>query len=373
MRSLAILLGTLVLYAAMLPAPIRADEKEALALAETAVDLLNRGRTDKARETFFRALAHNENCPIALYELGKMFEVEGHNAKAADFLNRAVTEFAKGEKNNSAWSGKKLDASRRLKTLNPCAAQFTYLLEEYSQDLAKLTKKYPDTMTIEEAARRVETLEMASYLPKEKLPSLPKAAGKPSTAGSPSESSKTTIAPEVERALKAAGWTTITGTWKKVGEGKYEVTNGKLESAKTNGAVQVAVMAGGSGSLKVLVRDGHAAKDIGFGSSSSATSDRFCGGYGVWFKDSAAKLFIPSGGWTSGEEYYPYQDRVIPLPGAGKWTVLINCADTEKATRLEISINGKRESLTNYRIKRTGPIVIEVSGTLMIENPQAGG
>jgi len=373
MRLFALLFGTLTLCA-IFATSLRADEKEALALAETAVDLLNRGRTDKARETFFKALAHDENCPVALYELGKLFEVEGQNAKAADFLNRAVTEFGKAEKNTPAWSGKKMDAMRRLKTLNPFAAQFTYLLEEYSTELAKVARKYPDTLTIEEAARRVDTLEMASYLPDDKLPSLPKVMVKKSNStGSPSESGKVSIAPDVERALKASGWTSITGTWKKVGEGRYEVTDGKLECAKTNGAVAVSVVAGGAGSLKVLVRDGHTAKDLGFGSDSIKTSDRYCSGYGVWFKDGGAKLFIPSGGWTSGEEYYPYQDRVIPMPGAGKWSVLITCADTEKATRLEVTINGKRESLTNYRLKRTGPMVVEISGTLTIESPKAGG
>jgi hypothetical protein len=173
--------------------------------------------------------------------------------------------------------------------------------------------------------------------------------------------------------LKAAGWTTITGTWKKLADGKYEVTNGKLECAKTNGAVRVAVEAGGSGNVKILVRDGHTAKDMGFSSSETTTSDRFCTGYGVWFKSGSAKLFIPSGGWTSGEEYYPYQDRIVPMPASGKWTVLITVADTEKASRLELNVNGKRESLTNYRIKRTGPMVIEISGTLVLENPQAGG
>jgi len=371
MRFLTVLLSLMVLAAPL----SRADDKEALALAETAIDLLGRGLTVKARETFFKALAHNENCPTALYELGKLFEAEGQNAKAADFLARAVTELGKGEKNNPSWAGKKMDAQRRLKVLNPYAAQFTYLLEEYSQDLAKLTKKYPDTLTIEEAAQRVEVLEMAEYLPKEKLPSLPKPAGKPSpSSGSPSEKTGTvSIAPDVERALKAAGWTTITGTWKKLADGKYEVTDGKLESAKTNGAVAVSVQAGGSGSIKILVRDGHTAKDMGFGSSSTTTSDRFCSGYGVWFKSGSAKLFIPSGGWTSGEEYYPYQDRVIPMPAAGKWTVLITVADTEKASRLEVNVNGKRESLTNYRIKRTGPMVVEISGTVVIENPKAGG
>ena len=35
--------------------------------------------------------------------------------------------------------------------------------------------------------------------------------------------------------------------------------------------------------------------------------------------------------------------------------------------------SGKRENLTNYRIKRSGPMIIEITGTLVIESPQAAG
>ncbi len=353
-----------------------ADNAEAAALADAGIDLLAKGKAEKAREQFYKSLVHDASCPIALFELGKLFEQDGSNAAAADFLSRAVTEFGKREKNDPSYASKKIDAARRLKNLNPYDAQFSTYLEEYSSELNRVAKKFPDSLTLETARSRVDSLQLASLLPKDKLPSIAGviANNKP-PASSPSEATGNSVPPDVERALKNNGWSTITGTWKKKSDNVYEVTNGKLESAKTNGAAQVAIQSG-SGSLKIFVRDGHTAKDFGFTSSSSSSmakmSDKYGSGYGVVIKDGNAKVFAPTGGFSSTDDYYPYLFSNVALP-AGKSSVVITCQDTEKASRLEININGKRENLSNYRIKRSGPMVIEITGTLVIESPQAAG
>jgi hypothetical protein len=64
----------------------------------------------------------------------------------------------------------------------------------------------------------------------------------------------------------------------------------------------------------------------------------------------------------------------LRLPDAfAKHLVLIRIDETNVATRLEISINGKRERLTNYRLPREGTFVIEIEGTVVLEAPQAAG
>lgn len=370
------LLSGIVLFVLLSVSAVSGNEREAAMLADTGVTLLATSK-EKAKDFFYKALAHDANCPIALYELGKLFETEGQNVSAADFFGRAALAFAKGEKVDPAFAAKKSDAQRRLQKLNPLAMQYNWAMEDYAAEITKITKNSPDSLTLEEAHQRVDRLELYKVLPPEKMPKLPKPMAS-RTNSSNSSSGGTSVTPDIERALKAAGWTTITGVWKKKAEGVYEVTDGKLETAKINGAVQVVVGAG-TGSLKILVRNSHSERDFGFRGTTpndpvvAGFLERYATGYGcIVTRDRECQVFAPAGGWMSSESFFPSKHHALRLPD-GKAAILVTVQDTDKASRLEISVNNKRENLSNYRISRSGPFTIEISGTLTIESPRAAG
>ncbi|HYF51565.1 MAG TPA: hypothetical protein VEJ63_19280 [Planctomycetota bacterium] len=343
---------------------------EAAGLSDVGLTFMASGKTEKAKEVFFKALAHDVDYPIALHELGKIFETEGKNAIAADFLAKASVEFAKGEKSNPAWSGKRADATRRLKVLNPYAAQYVGAMEEYAADLGKIAKKSPDSLTAEEALRRVDVLMLPSVLPADKLPKIDRpASADPKTKrvvgrdGIREKTAKTEIAPEVERTLKAAGWTKITGVWKKVAENKYEVTDGKLECAKLNGAVQVFYHKGSTGTVRAYVRADNKESEweSDWDWKWSAT------GYGLVLKGQNAKIYSPS---QFGSTYSPYLDHEVALPEAqNKHLMLVQIQEK----RLEITLNTKREKLAEYPIAKEGVFTIIIEGTATIEDPKAAG
>ncbi len=352
---------------------VSAEDKEAGALAEVGVNLMTAGKNDKAREVFFKALAHDADCAVALHELGKMYETDGNSAAAADFLARASVEFAKGEKSNPGYT-KMADCNRRLKTLNPYAGQFVQYMEDYAGELGKIVKKSPDSMTATEALHRVDVLMMSSVIAPEKMPKIDRPAGAKTDGPAPVRRSigpegfkektvKTEVPPDVERALKAAGWTTITGVWKKTGEKTYEVTDGKLETPKLNGAIQCMVVKGGTGTIRAFVRaqkesDGIDDFDWKWGSR----------GYGVVIKNMNCKVYSPTQ-W-SGNTYSPYLDHELALPDANAKNHFI-VQIQEK--RLEITVNNKREKLAEYPIAKEGTFQLQIDGTLTIENPQAAG
>jgi hypothetical protein len=342
---------------------------EAAGLSDVGLTFMASGKTEKAKEVFFKALAHDVNYPVALHELGKIFETEGKSSIAADFLAKAAVEFSKGEKSNPAWSGKRLDATRRLKVLNPYAAQYVAAMEDYATDLGKITKKSPDSLTAEEALRRVDVLMLPSVLPADKLPKIDRPVAvdnKPKRVIGRDgfrEKAKTEIAPEVERTLKAAGWTKITGTWKKVAENKYEVTDGRLECAKLNGAIQVFYHKGSTGTVKAFVRYDAQESDFESDFDWKWSAD----GYGLVLKGQNAKIYSPS---QFGSTYSPYLDHEVPLPDANnKHLMLVQIQEK----RLEVTLNTKREKLAEYPIAKEGVFTIIIDGTATIEDPKAAG
>jgi hypothetical protein len=373
-----VLVLSVSLVAFALPEAHAADKSLAAALGASAAKLAGDGKTDKAKELCYKALANDEDCPEALYELGKIFEKEGKATAAGDFLFRAARQFAKDEGANPTFASKRLDAERRVKSLNPYATRYAEAMTEYSMSLGTITKKTPDSMTAEEALDRVTILQLANVVPPEKLPNIEKPALK-----TPEKTVKhviddegfirtvkkevvNSIPPDVERALKANGWATVTGTWKKKEGAVYEVTDGKLETPKTNGALQILVPKGNTGKIRIMVRDKPTSSGgIVYSSSYSST------GYGFMVEGAVAKLYSASGGYfysTSSGIYRPYFERDIALP-LPKNKILIQIT----GGKLEMYVNDKREHNSNYKLNPDGPFVIEVDGTCTIEDPRAAG
>ncbi|MFH0937756.1 MAG: hypothetical protein V1899_00495 [Planctomycetota bacterium] len=345
------------------------DAKLAEGFAVGGADLIAKNKIEKGQQLLYQALAYDNNCVIALYELGKQFEEEGNLVLAADFLTRAVVEFAKNEKSNSSYNAKRADATRRLQKLNPCAMQFSLLLEYYGQDLIRINKKVPDSLTTDEIGIRIEQLKLASILPKDKFPSVPQPIVKSADSRNPKTDNN--ISPDVERALKGAGWTTILGAWTKKADNVYEVTNGKLEATKLNGSIQLFVHKGNIGTVFAFVRatKSHLKRIPG-----ELLYKRELGkGYGVMIggqdcKGPNCKLFMPTQRMDG--SYSPYMEHSFLLPETNaKNYVMVTVQDS----KLEIFVNAKKERSANYLITKEGTFLITIEGTATIENPTAIG
>lgn len=376
--------------AAICTAPsFAADRAAADSLAMSATVMANKGNSGQAKELFYKALANDETCPDAIFELAKIFDKENNSAAASDFYQRASLIFAQENKTNTM--AKRAEADKRVKALNPFAPRVAALYEDYAQELDRLTKKVPDSVTQDAAFARVTELKMPSVLAPEKLPKFYAAlqAQKTAAATAEADSAKTAstkrpgfsssidpapakvvnnVPPEVERELKALGWGTITGTWVKKAANTYEVTDGKLEAAKTNGGVDVWVVKG-TGAVKVTVRN-----DFNLDSSSSFFSDYNSTGYGVIMKSKECKVYAPGGysGYSSAtSKMEPYMVKTEPLPD-------INPRNHATVTivdgKIEIAVNEKNVIRYNDKtLPRSGPFVIEVKGTATIENPRCAG
>ncbi len=367
-------LWTVLIISGMLAGAARAEDKTmAAALAQAAAKLASDGKNEKARDMCFKALANDENCPEALYEISKLFEKDGDMVTAADFSVRAARELARQEAANPAFSAKRNDAELRIKRLNPHAARFTTIMTEYAQDLGNIAKKNNDSFTLDEAADRVSMLKLASIVPPEKMPSIERPAPKTTaakTTKSTDDSSThyfsgrkpkdvvTNVPLDVERALKADGWETITGTWKKVRDKVYDVTDGKLEATKTNGAVQV--VASRTAKIKVFVRN--AQREEYYSSS-------YANGYGLQLASNGIKVWSATNGYfSSNQAFKPYLERTLPY-STDRLQLLVTILDG----KLEMYVNGKREHNSNYKLCRDGNFIIEVEGNAIIEVPQTKG
>jgi hypothetical protein len=357
---------------------VRAEDKAvAAAFASGAAKLAADGKTDKAKELCYKALANDENCPEALFELGKIFEKENNNAAAADFLVRAARELGNGEAASPAFASKRKECETRILRLNPYATRYTSALADYTQDLNTNTKKSADALTLEEACERADMLHLRAVLPPDKAPKFER----PATVSVPTKKEPndpisrirrmngemvapvvTNVPPDVERALKAAGFEKITGTWKKKADNVYEVTDGKLETAKINGALQAIVHKGGTGHVKVMVRNNQ--EDY---SGSSLYS--YGSGFGYAIEGEGAKCYAPSGGYSNGK-YYSYMEREDPIPAGLPKTLVTITVDEGK---LEYFLNNVSKKRANYPISKSGPFVIEIKGTATIESPMAKG
>lgn len=374
-----------------------ADRVVADSLALSGATLAAKGNTSQAKDMLYKALANDENCPDAIFELAKIFDKENAGTTAGDFYQRALMLMA--QENKPATTAKRAEADRRVKALNPFAPRFSAIFEEYAQDLDKLVKKVTDTGTQDAAAARVTELKMTTVLTPEKMPKfyanvLAQKTAAAAAAASAAASAKkpksardyfdhetpakivTNVPPEVERELKALGWATITGTWVKKAPNVYEVTDGKLEAAKINGGVDVSVFKGVTGSVKVAVRNDFASNESSSSmvSSSSMMSDYNFSGYGALVKSKLCKLYAPGGysGYTfNGSKAEPAMARSESLPDANpKNHVLV----TINEGALEISLNEKKWiKYKDDKLPRSGPFVIEIKGTAILENPRCAG
>ncbi len=356
------------------------DDKEkglAKGLADSAAEFKKAGKLDQAKLYYFKALFHDDGCGDALYQLGQIYEAEDDKTNALNFFVRANQEFGKGGDPVARAKGK--DCDKHILKLSPYTTQFNTAMEEYATELGKIAAKNTDSVTLEEAQSKVTTLNLPLYVSADRMPdslknlAKPKVAAKtPATSRRPWDNSEekpvvSNVPPDVERALKAAGWTTITGTWKKKSEGVYEVTDGKCEAKIVNGVMQLTVPKGGSGTIRMFCRNAN--NEFVSDMMSQRESSHYATGFGYIIKGDEAKQYAPTGGWTDGENNnMPDVDKTIPLAlPKNRFTVMVT------DNKLELTVNDSSPRKTNARITHDGPFTIQVVGTMTIEMPQTKG
>ena len=378
-----------------------ADRNLADGLAAAGAAHAAKGNVAQAKDVLYKALAYDTSCPDAVFELAKIFEKEGNMVAAGDFFQRASVLYSQEAK--PANDTKRAEADRKVKALNPYAARLIAIYEDYAQELAKVVKKSPDSLTHDTAVDHVKELNLTAMLAADKVPlfykdalavaSQPKAkppSGNGNSSG-PSRSSRTydsktgeyitnrtdNVAPEIARELKAAGWDVVKGTWVKKGPNVYEVTDGRLETKKTLGALDVLVWKGYTGSVAALVRD--ESTDTVFSSSSSSASRLYLGsnaGYGIGIHKDVA-IYCPmfwsgfSSTMSSAKyESYRYNYGGTPLPDVPKQHIYVMAADTS----MEMNLNDKKLlSRNDKNLPIKGQFIIEVDGKATLETPRAMG
>ena len=108
---------TLFVLSALLIMGVTSAGERALAdsLAATASTLAAKGNTAAAKEMFYKALANDENCPDAIFELAKIFDKENNTAAASDFYQRASLLMA--QENKTSTTAKRSEFAPELPTI----------------------------------------------------------------------------------------------------------------------------------------------------------------------------------------------------------------------------------------------------------------
>jgi len=383
MRQLSVGFCVALIVASM---AVRAEDEAKLAdsLAESAAAFATSGRAEEAKLYYYKSLFHDSNCATALYALAKSYETANDNVNALNFFVRAGQEFNKNAAADPTARAKAKDCEKHILLLSPYTTQFNKMIEDYTLELGKIAAKNQDTLTQEEAGTKVTSLNLTTLVSPDKMPeslkdlalAKEKKAEQPRSRrfpmmGDSSPPPAAVMAPDVERALKAAGWTTIAGTIKKKSDGVYEITDGKLEAANANGAMQFIVQKGGTGTVRAFVRASRNEfiGDPDLGGATSKFAGSFPSGFGWIIKDTEAKQYTANGGWTDGENNnIPELDKTLPLAGP-KTMFSISVQDN----KLELSVNGASPRKMNNRITHEGPMQIVVTGTMVIEQPQTKG
>jgi hypothetical protein len=171
---------------------------------------------------------------------------------------------------------------------------------------------------------------------------------------------------DTEKELKAAGFTEITGNWKKVKPNVYEVTDGTLEAKRVNGTLSVTLAGDAKGTLEVLVRNGHEEKEYRVpGLNNTITSIHAYTGYGVAITDAKCLVFGPK---PLGQKMYvPVKTSELMLNKNDKNKIEVSVQDSQ----LKVNVNDKHPASANYKIDQSGPFSIIVKGTMQIESPSA--
>jgi tetratricopeptide (TPR) repeat protein len=370
---------------ALLAAPaLPGDADVADALAASALILQAQGRAEKAKALCYKALAQDEHCAEALFVMGCICEQETFVEAALVFYGEALLEYAGPKMRRASAAERAEEVRQRIQRLDPSVARLKTAMQEYADELGTLLKKNTDGPTQEEAGRRLRDLELTRYVDRDKLPRPAPPEPAPKVAAEPGPGPKVAAPPaapprpsptsggggEAEQALRAAGWATIKGSWRLLGRGLYEVTDGRLEAPALLGTATVSVLGGGAATVALFARykGGQVSKDLNW----PQNDRRYAPGYGMTLAGTSLNLYNPTGCYITGGLVAHY-DQTLKLPEAPKHDLCIQLTQAKSVQHCEMFANGSRVKMWNYQLPQQGPFVIMVRGTARIELPQVIG
>jgi hypothetical protein len=227
----------------------------------------------------------------------------------------------------------------------------------------------PDPVTPQPSAPVKEApADVAKDAPKDIVKDTPKAeipakAEHPAKAEAPAKIAG--VSPEIDHALRTAGWTSIAGNWKQIERNVYEVTDGRLEAQKANGRLNVSIRRGSTGRVAIYVR---CPKDRALEHVAADSAP----GYGFVVKGLTYGLYAPILSEEVSGRFSPFRDRGRTVVDAPRHTYTIDALTNAKGfTRLTHYVDDKRERSSEYRITTEGVFTILVLGTAILESPQA--
>lgn len=178
---------------------------------------------------------------------------------------------------------------------------------------------------------------------------------------------KDEIDPGAEKALKAAGFTDIHGIWKMPKPNIFEVTDGSLASAKTDGTLSFTIQTGAKGTLDAYCRNNFEAKEYVLPTSNNLTTRlTSVTGFGVEWDPRKMLVYGPVQIGTSAKpSFIPAKPSDLIVHPEEKTQINISVHDIV----LKIEINGKTAKSGNYKIPKDGPFLVKIKGTLTLESP----
>ncbi len=139
------------------------DSDLANALAEAGAACAAKGEIEKAKDSLYRALVYDLNCPIALFELAKIEEKSGDKKYATALYVRALPGLVHSRKDF---------ADSKIRLLVPIHAKVSAAMDEYIRGLDRITQSKPDNAVLDAILKRVEVLHFETLVSLPKTPYL---------------------------------------------------------------------------------------------------------------------------------------------------------------------------------------------------------
>ncbi len=368
---------SLVLGLILIAGASAADRASADGFAAAAIMQISKGNVEQGKDFLYKALANDADCTDAVFELAKIFDKE-NNASALDFYLRSVALMNKDKKPTD--KARLAEAERRVKALNTFAPRFNQAVEEYAADLDSIVKRANEPATRDVAMARVHDMDLISVLPAEKVPKF-----YASVAAEKEAREKKQTTPEVERELRALGWTTVKGLFIKKGNGIYESTEGRLEANRQNGRIEFTLHKhDGGGSVYATARSefgsnnnsGEEGGDKGrgrdrnnrdrFGDFFRRPRDMSVEGYGIVASMKEVKSYGIDEANRFGSKD-PYLLGTKQLPEAPKHMFVVAAMENN----IDLYADNAREAkVSSGKVSQKGPFVLDVNGTVVIEAPR---
>lgn len=141
---------------------VRCDDPVlAEALAKAGAVHAAKGNDDQACDLFYRALAYDEHCGNALFELAKIAEKKGDKNISIDLYEKAFPVLHDEERI--------LECEKRLRTAKRLSIRLSDAVLEYNKRIVEISKTYPERTTFDFAIQRVDMIRDFKIVPEPRI------------------------------------------------------------------------------------------------------------------------------------------------------------------------------------------------------------